>query len=139
MNLLVLLPIFFAHPTHHRAAPLFEIRERTEQLDKSETTTKIFDSGVWTIEHDGAIERGRFEPGELREIRRALQRAPWHITTSPIACFARDLNFTEYVMHGRLMFTDRVCSGKTADSVTRQALNLVKQDLAEERAEAHRR
>ena len=132
---------FFAGPPHNtcttQGVPLFEIRERTDEsanprLARPEVTTRIFDSGAWAVDTDGHVETGCFDRKELREIRRAVQRAPWTITSSPIACFAYDPNFTEYFVHGKLRFTERMCSGKTADFETREAIDLVKKELAEE-------
>ncbi len=115
--------------------PLFEMRERSE-VDRPEVTTKIFQTGAWTVESDDGIESGCFDRKELREIRRAIQHAPFKITSSPIACFAYDPNFTEYLVHGRLVFTERMCSGKRADNETQEALALVKQDLVDQRQAA---
>ena len=137
MSITFWVSFLFATPPPHdpcalQGVPLFEIRERSE-ADKPTTTTKIFDSGAWTVASDVGTERGCFDRKELRAIRRAVQRAPWQITSSPIACFAYDPDFTEYLVHGRLRFTERMCSGKTADFKTLQAIELVKQELAEER------
>jgi hypothetical protein len=115
--------------------PLLEMRERSE-IARPEITTKIFESGAWTVESDGRVETGCFDRKELRSIRRAIQHAPFKITSSPIACFAYDPNFTEYLVHGKLRFTERLCSGKRADNKTQEALALVKQDLADERQAA---
>jgi hypothetical protein len=115
--------------------PLFEMRERSE-IARPEITTRIFETGAWTVESEGKVETGCFDRKELREIRRAVQRAPFKITSSPIACFAYDPNFTEYRVHGKLRFTERMCSGKRADNKTQEALALVKQDLAADRQAA---
>lgn len=61
-----------------------------------------------------------------------MQRAPWRVTASPIACFAYDPSFTEYVLHGRLRYTHRMCSGKAADAETLEAIELVHRELAED-------
>ena len=111
---------------------MLEIRERSE-TSRTITTKRIYASGAWTV-HTGRAraERGCFDKKELKSIRRAVQRAPWKVTSSPIACFAYDPNFTEYVLHGRLRYTHRMCSGKTADSETMAAIDLVNAELAEE-------
>src|SRR5262245_35518343 len=143
MNTLFWLSFFFASPPHPhtcqaRGTPLLEIRERAE-IPMATSTTKIYASGAWTFQpideegHRGAIERGCFDRKELRDIRAAVQRAPWKITVSRIACFAYDPSFTEYVVDGRLRFTERMCSGKTADSETMDAIALVHQMVASER------
>lgn len=115
-----------------RGTPLFEMDDRTELANPSRpmTTTKIYDSGAWTVETDGVTERGCFDKKELREIRHAVQHAPWKVTSSPIACFAYDPNFTEMYVHGSLRYTERMCSGKQADAASMAAINLVKTDLA---------
>jgi hypothetical protein len=115
--------------------PLFEMRERSE-IARPDITTKIFQTGAWTVESEGRVENGCFDRKELRSIRRAIQHAPFKITSSPIACFAYDPNFTEYLVHGKLRFTERMCSGKRADNQTEEALALVKQDLAADRQAA---
>lgn len=139
MSITFWLPIFLSAPAHPdvcatRGTPLLEMRDLSE-VDKQSTTTKIFASGAWTIDTNGRrTDSGCFDRKELRAIRRAVQRAPWKVTSSPIACFAYDPDFTEYRIHGRLRFTERMCSGKTADNVTLRAIDLVKQELADESA-----
>jgi hypothetical protein len=112
--------------------PLLEMRARSE-TSSDMTTTKIFESGAWTIKGSGSDESGCFDKKELKAIRKALQQAAWKTTTSPIACFAYDPHFTEYLFHGKLRFTEQMCSGKTADFDTMQAIDLVKKELLEER------
>jgi len=136
MSITFWISFFFSTHPHSacttQGAPLFEMRERSD-VEKPATTTKIFESGAWTVESEGHTERGCFDRNELRAIRRAVQRAPWKTTSSPMACFARDPDFTEYLVHDKLRFTERMCSGKTADFETLQAIDLVKKELAEER------
>lgn len=135
MSITFWISLFFSTPPHGacttQGTPLFQIRERSE-VAKPTTTTKIFESGAWTVESEGHTERGCFDRKELRAIRQAVQRAPWQITSSPIACFAYSPNFTEYLVHDKLRFTERMCSGKTADFETLQAIDLVKRELTEE-------
>jgi hypothetical protein len=137
MSITFWFSFFFAgHSPAHTACttqgvPLIEIRDRSE-IDRPTTTTKIFESGAWTTETQGNLERGCFDRKELRSIRQSVASAPWKVTSSPIACFAYDPNFTEYVVHGKLRFTDRMCSGKQADSETRNTIELIKQELADE-------
>jgi hypothetical protein len=116
-------------PTH--GVPLLEMRERSE-TSKSVTATKLFQSGAWTITTDSKLTAaGCFDRKELRSLKTALQHAAWKTTTSPIACFAHDPHFTEYLFHGKLRFTEQMCSGKTADFDTLTAIDLVKKDLAD--------
>jgi hypothetical protein len=110
---------------------MLEIRERSE-TSTAITTKRIYSSGGWTLKSDTATARGCFDRKELRSIRRALQDATWKVTSSPIACFAYDPNFTEYVLNGKLRYTHRMCSGKTADPNTLEAIDLVNRELAEE-------
>jgi len=135
MSITFLLPYVFATPPSACVAqgtPVIEMRQASER-DAAVTTTRIFGSGAWTIASAGRVERGCFDRAELRTIRRAVQRAPWQTVTSPIACFAYDPNFTEYRVHGRLRFVERMCSGKAADVETAQAIDVVKAELADEK------
>src|SRR6185369_770477 len=113
MNTLFWLSFFFSHPPHNTCAvggtPLLEIRERSE-TSSAITTKRIYNTGAWTFASDDATAQGCFSTKELREIRSALQHAAWKVTQSPIACFAYDPNYTEYVLNGRLRFTYRMCS-----------------------------
>lgn len=136
MNPLFWLPIFFATPSHDtacqaRGTPLLEIRERSE-TSAAVTTKRIYASGAWTLSTEDATARGCFSQQELRAIRRAVQRAPWHATKSRIACFAYDPNFTEYVVHGRLRYTHRLCSGSIADARTLAAIEVIQRELSDE-------
>ncbi|HEY5927433.1 MAG TPA: hypothetical protein VIV11_37370 [Kofleriaceae bacterium] len=136
MNTLFWLSFFFASPPHNNTCsthgtPMLEIRQKSE-VDSAVTTKRIYSSGAWTLKSDTATARGCFSKKELKSIRRAVQQAPWKVTSSPIACFAYDPNFTEYVLHGRLRYTHRMCSGKTADHDTLEAIELVERELAEE-------
>jgi hypothetical protein len=136
MNTLFWLSFFFSSPPHHNSCstngtPMLEIRERSE-TSTAITTKRIYASGGWTLASDNATARGCFDRKELRSIRQALQQAAWKLTSSPIACFAYDPNFTEYVFRGKLRYTHRMCSGKTADFETMEAIELVNRELAEE-------
>lgn len=140
MSISFLLPFLFASPPQTatcaaRGTPVIEIREGSD-TSKRVTTTSIFATGAWTITAGRrVIESGCFERAELREIRRAMNRAPWDITQSQIACFAFDPSFTQYVIRGELRYTHRMCSGKIVDNVSLRAMDLLSSELAEERAE----
>src|SRR5262245_61514533 len=89
-----------------RGVPMLEIRDRSE-VEASTSTTKIYASGAWTFESvdnndTESRSTGCFAKTELRAIRRSLQRAPWRVTSSPIACFAYSPELTEYVFRGKL-------------------------------------
>ncbi|MBA2545018.1 MAG: hypothetical protein H0V17_35575 [Deltaproteobacteria bacterium] len=136
MSITFLLPYLFATPPSACAAqgtPLIEMRQASERDASVETTTRIFGSGAWVVETAGRTQRGCFDRAEVRTIRRAVQRAPWQTVSSPVACFAYDPNFTEYRVHGKLRFVERMCSGKAADSATAQTIDLVKAELADEK------
>ncbi|NVB79135.1 MAG: hypothetical protein HOV81_12110 [Kofleriaceae bacterium] len=134
MSTLFWLSFFFSHsPNAHacevRGTPLLEIKQGSE-VDSTTTTRRIYNTGAWTFESDNATARGCFSRTELTSIRRALAQATWKVTSSQIACFAYDPNFTEYTLNGRLRYTHRLCSGKTADAATLDAIHFVEQELA---------
>ena len=140
MSILSWLPFLFASPPPSQACAtqgplLLEIRAGSDTAT-AVATTRIYTSGGWTASSGGGTERGCFDRRELRAIRRAVLRAPWGVTTSPIACFAHDPNFTQYVVRGKLRYTERMCSGATADATTTRAIALVHQELAEDRRPA---
>ena len=114
---------------------MFEIRERAD-TQLSTATTKIYSSGAWTFTpvdkdgHVGRTSRGCFDQRTLTSIRKAVQRAPWTISHPQIMCFAYSPRFTQYVLNGRLMFTQRMCGGEQTDDQTLDAITLVKQRLA---------
>lgn len=139
MNTFFWLSFFFsAHPVQTcpaRGTPMLELDHRADT--KIETSTvKIYNSGAWTftpIDKDGvagATTRGCFDQKTLTQIRRAVQRAPWEITHPKIMCFAYSPQFTQYLLHGQLMFTQRMCGGDQVDDTTRKALDLVNAKLA---------
>ena len=135
MSTLFWLSFFFSTPPHNTCAttgtPLLEIRERSE-TSTAVTTKKIYNSGAWTLQSDSATARGCFSKKEIRGIRQELREAQWKVTQSPIACFAYDPNFTEYLLNGKLRYTHRMCSGKTADFETMEAIELVNKELNED-------
>lgn len=140
MSITFWVSFLFATPPHDacvaRAVPLVEITEGSDDLRQDaptkKSTTRIFESGAWTVRTPLGVERGCFDRKELRSIRRAVQRAPWEVTDSPIACFAYDPSYTDYRVRGELRFTDRMCSGRQADAETMRAIELIKQELADE-------
>ncbi len=140
MNAIFLLSLFFSHPPGPstcaaRGTPMFEIRERAD-MQLSTSTTKVYASGAWTftpVDKDGRVgrtSRGCFDQRTLSSIRKAVQRAPWTITHPKIMCFAYSPRFTQYVLNGRVMFTQRMCGGEQADDQTKLALDFVEQRLA---------
>jgi hypothetical protein len=127
--LLVLLSLAFASSSafagHGR--PMIEIRYRSEIAAPTKTVA-LYASGLYQMrsyDEQGALtaaSRGVLDKSSLRDVRGALQVAPWEITYSRIMCFAYSPSYTEYYVRGKLMWREQMCSGQNADDVTRQSL-----------------
>ncbi len=109
---------------------LFEIRHRVEPGAKLATSAvKLYATGAWT--HDEADAEGKAQPQtagclarpDVKQVADALHAAPWKITTARIHCMAMSPQFTEYWVDGKLVFTQKLCSGQSLDDKSRAALD----------------
>ena len=115
------------HPT---GPVVFEIDHRADPAAKLTTSAvKVFAGGAWTrSETDGegkaaAPRTGCIAKPELKQLEATLSGAPWKVTTARIRCMAISAEFTEYQVHGKLVYTQRLCSGQTLDDVSRAKLD----------------
>jgi len=140
MKILALALVAFAMPAYARKAPppkgcvargtpMFEIDHKVEKEAKMPTSTfKIYDSGAWTFastDADGKAaepKRGCFAGDDLTAIKKDLE-VEWKVTTAKFHCMAYSAAFTDYSVHGKLVYTARVCSGKSLDDASQKALN----------------
>jgi hypothetical protein len=109
---------------------LFEIDHRVDPGAKLSTSaTKVFANGAWTHdETDGdgkalAQRTGCFAKPDVKQLDTALHGVPWKITTSRIRCMARSAQFTVYLVDGKQVFTQRLCSGEALDEKSRTQLD----------------
>jgi len=111
-------------------AVLFEIDHRVTPGAKLATSTlKVFASGAWTrdeadAEGKAAARRtGCIARPDLKQLETTLAGAPWKVTTARMRCMAISAEFTEYQVHGKLVYTLRLCSGQTLDEASRAKLD----------------
>lgn len=109
---------------------LFEIDHKVESGAKLATSAvKLYASGAWS--HADVDAEGKAQPlttgclakPEVKQVADALHAAPWKITTARIHCMAISPQFTEYRVNGKLVFTQKLCSGQTLDDKSRAALD----------------
>lgn len=113
---------------------LFEIDRRVTpgvalNAQPETSTIQVFASGAWTRQGTNAggkaqaATSGCLDSGHAKELAAALRGAPWKVTTARIHCMAVSTTFTEYRVEGKLVFTERLCSGQSLDDKSRAALD----------------
>ena len=111
-------------------AVVFQIDHKVEPGAKLATSAaKLYATGAWT--HDETDAEGKAQPRassclarpDVKQVADALHAAPWKITTARIHCMAMSPQFTEYRVNGKLVFTQKLCSGQNLDDKSRAALD----------------
>lgn len=109
---------------------VFQIDHKIEPGAKLATSAvKLYPTGAWT--HAEVDAEGKAQPQtagclahpEVKQVTDALKAAPWKITTAKIRCMAMSPQFTEYRVDGKLVFTQKLCSGQILDDKSRAALD----------------
>jgi len=109
---------------------MFQVDHKVEPGAKLATSAvKLHANGAWT--HAEVDAEGKAQPQtagclarpELKQVADALHAAPWKITTAQIHCMAMSPQFTEYRVDGKLVFTQKLCSGQILDDKSRAALD----------------
>jgi hypothetical protein len=111
-------------------AVVFQIDHKVEPGAKLATSAvKLHATGAWT--RDETDPEGKAQPQtagclarpDVKQVTDALHAAPWKITTARIHCMAMSPQFTEYRVDGKLVFTQKLCSGQSLDDKSRAALD----------------
>jgi hypothetical protein len=98
--------------------------------------TKLFEGNGWTIadiDKSGKAdkeEHGCLGPSDLRELQAKLDKAKWKITTARNHCMVMATTSTEYTVRGKVVWTERMCSGQTLDKDSAAAIDAVKAAVA---------
>ena len=98
--------------------------------------TKIFEGNGWSaadVDKAGKAEKeehGCLGPSEVRELQGKLDRAKWKITTARNHCMAMATTSTEYSVKGKVVWTEKMCSGQTLDKDSQAAIDAVKAVVA---------
>ncbi|HEX7839705.1 MAG TPA: hypothetical protein VF469_19655 [Kofleriaceae bacterium] len=109
---------------------LFEIDHKVIPNAQGETSTiKVFANGAWTregVDASGKPEAqtsGCLDKDYTKELASSLHGVPWTVTTARIRCMAISPTFTEYRVDGKLVYTEKLCSGQNLDDKSRAALD----------------
>jgi hypothetical protein len=120
-------PAAACHPT---GAVLFAIDHRVDPGAKLGTSTvKVFANGAWTYDEadaDGkaaAQRTGCLAKPDLKQLEATLQGATWKVTTSRIHCMAMSPTSTVFLVGGKQVFTQKLCSGANLDDKSRAKLD----------------
>ena len=114
--------------------PIFEIRHRSE-VKAPTSTVSIYATGAWVFQPvaedgtPGTITGGCLPHRKLMAIRQSLRNTTWSVTHQRIRCFAYSPSYTEYVVRGRVMFHDQICSGDVLDEQSRAQLTRIESIL----------
>ena len=98
--------------------------------------TKLFEGNGWTaadIDKSGKAaneEKGCLGPTDVHELQAKLDKAKWKITTARNHCMAMATTSTEYTVKGKVVWTERMCSGQTLDKASADAIDAVKAAVA---------
>jgi hypothetical protein len=93
------------------------------------STVKLFGDGAWTKVETTA--EGQAQPAtggchskqDAKHIASELRSAPWKITNAKVHCMAMSSTFTEFRVDGKLVFTQKLCSGQSLDDKSKAALD----------------
>jgi hypothetical protein len=108
----------------------FEIDHRVDPGAKLPTSTiKVFANGAWTRDETDADGKalphliGCLSTAEAKQLDTALAGATWKVTKAQFHCMAMTPQLTVYQVHGKPVFTDRLCSGESLDEKSRAKLD----------------
>jgi hypothetical protein len=108
----------------------FEIDHRVDPGAKLPTSTvKVFANGAWTRDETDAEGKalphriGCLSTTDTKQLESSLAGATWKITKAQFHCMAMTPQFTVYQVHGKPVFTDRLCSGESLDEKSRAKLD----------------
>jgi hypothetical protein len=109
---------------------MFEIDHRVDPGARLATSTvKVFANGAWTRDEtdpDGkaaAQRTGCFAKPDLKQLEATLHDATWKVTANRIHCMAMSPTSTVFLVGGKPVFTQRLCSGQVLDDKSRVKLD----------------
>jgi hypothetical protein len=111
-------------------AVVFQIDHKVEPGSKLATSAvKLHTTGAWIrgeTDPEGKAQpqtSGCLARPDVKAVADALRAAPWKTTTARIHCMAMSPSYTEYRVDGKLVFTQKLCSGQSLDDKSRAALD----------------
>jgi hypothetical protein len=100
------------------------IKQGSQGSPAQTQSATIFDNGAWSMNDTlgGAPESGCVPDDDFARVRDELANAPWQIQRAKFRCMMVSLVHTDYSVHGRLVWTEKVCSGETLDKASAAAI-----------------
>jgi hypothetical protein len=100
------------------------IKQGSQGTPDQKQTATIFNNGAWSMTDTvgGAAEAGCVSDADRIRLRDELANAPWQIKHAKFRCMMVSLVHTEYSVHGKLVWTEKVCSGETLDKASAAAI-----------------
>src|SRR5262249_41900352 len=100
------------------SAAIFEIDHDKDAGNFVTSKTVVLASGAWSYEDStGAHRSGCLSAGELAQVT-ALHQASWtveHPAPGSVQCLAFSAEFVDYLVDGKHVWRDRVCTGDSLD------------------------
>ncbi|MEO6773322.1 MAG: hypothetical protein ABI467_09885 [Kofleriaceae bacterium] len=123
-------------PCGFEGATVVEVKVVQLGSEPAGHVTKVFDADGW-LAHDldkagktGNERRGCVAPADVKQVRTALAKARWKVTTAHVHCMAVAQTATEYAVKGKVVWTEKMCSGKTLDKDSAAAIDAVNAMIA---------
>lgn len=144
LALMLLTATVFAGPTEpakkpacsSAGKPVVEVKLVKLGSEPAGHVTKIFHGDGWRaqeIDKAGKItddKQGCADGTDVRDLEAKLAKAMWRVTTARFHCMAMATTATEYRVKGKLVWTERMCSGQTLDKDSAAAIAAVDALLA---------
>jgi hypothetical protein len=107
---------------------VFQVDRKTVYRPEPSSSLVVRTSGAWTYDtlHNGTLVRTRtgcLAADQLADLRAHVERVPWQTTKPDSVCEIAYVDFTEYRVGDRHVFTSAGCTSDLLDDKSRVALS----------------
>jgi hypothetical protein len=113
--------------------PMFEAKDSVRNSSTPNASSRLYENGAFAADEvDATGKPTRHVTGacvaaqDLADAKAAVQTATWKVTTARVKCMAMSMNLTTYLVDGKPVYTEQLCSGKTLDPDSAAALTKLK-------------
>jgi hypothetical protein len=123
-------------PCPSEGTPVIEVKVVQLGSEPAGHVTKIFERDGWLVQDiDKAGKPANEQHGcvggtAVHDVQAKLDKAHWKITTARNHCMAMAQTATEYSVKGKVVWTEKMCSGQTLDKDSASAIDAVKAMIA---------
>jgi hypothetical protein len=113
-------------PTPRPDRELFAVEHQKDipSIDGKTSKLVLRESGSWSYDDSiGVHHTGVLAPDAMTRVRADLARASWNVDRQVFACAAYDARFTTYAVHGKLVWTLRMCTPEHLDATSQAQLD----------------